>query len=114
VQEQDRAPTISVVLWNIAWRRLAVSAGRLIRNIIEQHDPDVVCLAEAHTDFLPEEHLIQSRADYGYPLKEGRRKVLLWSRHPWTLVDDLGEERLPPGRFVTGTTGIPLETAAKP
>ncbi|WP_191058877.1 endonuclease/exonuclease/phosphatase family protein [Geminicoccus harenae] len=96
------------MLWNIAWRRRPSPAGRVIADIIEQHHPDIVCLTEAHSDFLPDGHLIHARADYGYPLKEGRRKVLLWNRQPWTGSDDLGDERLPPGRFVAGTTETPL------
>jgi exonuclease III len=104
-QEQGHgAPSVRIVLWNIAWRRRQSPAGRVIADIIQQHDPDIVCLTEAHTDFLPNGHLIHARADYGYPLKEGRRKVLLWSRQPWADIDDLGDERLPSGRFVAGTT----------
>jgi endonuclease/exonuclease/phosphatase family metal-dependent hydrolase len=49
-----------------------------------------------------------SRSDYGYPPKEGRRKVLLWSRAPWRDVDDLGDPALPGGRFVAGTTDTPV------
>ncbi|WP_159715943.1 endonuclease/exonuclease/phosphatase family protein [Geminicoccus flavidas] len=109
MQERERGePAVRIVLWNIAWRRRQSPAGRVIADVIEQHAPDLVCLTEAHTDFLPNGHLIHARADYGYPLKEGRRKVLLWSRQPWTGIDDLGDERLPPGRFVAGTTETQL------
>ena len=44
-------------------------------------------------------HTICSQPDYGYTLKEGRRKVMLWSREPWEQVDDLGIDSMPPGRF---------------
>ncbi len=29
---------------------------------------------------------------------------MLWSRHPWLQVDDVGVESMPPGRFVSGVT----------
>ncbi|HWL67368.1 MAG TPA: hypothetical protein VNS22_03180 [Geminicoccus sp.] len=34
--------------------------------------------------------------------------MLLWSRQPWTGIDDLGDGRLPSGRFVSGTTETKL------
>ena len=40
------------------------------------------------TDNLPSTELRE--ADYGYPIIEGRRKVILWSKMPWTNVDSLG------------------------
>lgn len=102
------APSVRIVLWNIAWRRRPSPAGRVIADIIGQHTPDLVCLTEAHTNFLPDGHLIHAGADHGYPRKEGRRKLLLWSRRPWADIDDLGDERLPPGRFVAGVTDTQL------
>lgn len=33
-----------------------------------------------------------------------RRKVLLWSKEPWTEIDDQGHDSIPPGRFVSGVT----------
>ena len=53
-------------------------------------------------------HAICSRPDYGYPMKEGRRKVMLWSREPWRQVDDVGIDSMPPGRFVSGVTGTSI------
>ena len=38
--------------------------------------------------------------------RTGGRKVLLWSRTPWSDVDALGSESLPPGRYVSGITHI--------
>ena len=52
----------------------------------------------------PGGHTIYSQPDYGHAIKEGRRKVLLWSREPWKNVDDVGIDSMPPGRFVTGVT----------
>ena len=52
--------------------------------------------------------MITSRADYGYTIREERRKVLLWSREPWEQVDDVGSDMMPPGRFVSGVTRTSL------
>jgi hypothetical protein len=41
-------------------------------------------------------------------LHSGRRKVLLWSRRPWSQVDSEGHPSLPGGRFVAGVTETPL------
>lgn len=46
--------------------------------------------------------MISSGPDHGYRSAPGRRKVLLWSRQPWTEVDVVGSPSLPSGRFVSG------------
>ena len=72
---------------------------------IERHEPEIVCLTETHVGLLSEGgYVITSRADYGYAVREERRKVLLWSREPWEQVDDIGGDMMPPGRFVSGVT----------
>jgi endonuclease/exonuclease/phosphatase family metal-dependent hydrolase len=66
-------------------------------------------VTEGFAEILPSGgHVIRAEADYGYPIKEGRRKVLLWSRQPWTEVDPVGSSELPSGRFVSGVTDTPL------
>ena len=73
------------------------------------HDPEIVCLTETDISLLSGDgHAISSQGDYGYPVKEGRRKILLWSKRPWEKVDDLGSSCMPPGRFVSGTTETSL------
>ena len=72
-------------------------------------DPDILCLTEAYaTSALRGGHLVEAEPDYGYPLIEGRRKVMLWSREPWDQDDTAGDSGLPPGRFVSGRTMTPL------
>ena len=71
---------------------------------------DVICVTEGHADNLPKGgDIIESEADYGYPLREGRRKVILWTRHEWDRRDPIGSKHLPPGRFAAGT--LSLESA---
>ena len=55
----------------------------------------------------PQRWIVESGSRHavtGYPIKEGRRKVVLWSRNPWMDVDMVGHADLPPGRFVAGRT----------
>lgn len=103
------AGTLTLVLWNIAWQRRASNAGRAIRHLIDEHRPDVVCLTESYDDFLEDGgYSVSSQPDYGYPIVGGRRKVLLWSRQPWSAVDRLGSPELPLGRYVAAATPTPL------
>ena len=53
-------------------------------------------------------HTISAQSDYGYTPKKHRRKVVLWSREPWTHVDCVGIASLPPGRFIAGVTETSL------
>jgi endonuclease/exonuclease/phosphatase family metal-dependent hydrolase len=97
--------TLSVTTFNCQWRRSKSAAAAEIRRAILATDPEIVCLTEAYLDFFGDEgFVIEADADYGYPITAGRRKVLLWSRQPWSMVDSFGHANLPPGRFVCGTT----------
>lgn len=69
----------------------------------------MICLPEAAHDFLRDSHHgIWSDPDHGYPVQPDRSKVTLWSRWPWRDLDVVGDARLPPGRYVAGTTSTPL------
>lgn len=96
---------VRVAVWNVEWAGPGTKRGREISRILEEAHPDVVCITEGYEGLLPEDgHWVESDADYGYPLKAGRRKVILWSRTPWANVDDAGNTGLPGGRYVEGVT----------
>jgi endonuclease/exonuclease/phosphatase family metal-dependent hydrolase len=101
--------SISVVTWNVEWRQTRSPAAEIIRQRIRALNPDVVCLTESHADFLQGSgHVIEAEADYGYPLKANRRKVLLWSKEPWREIDQVGHSDLPSGRFIRGITSTAI------
>ncbi len=76
-----------------------------MRERLLAEDPEILCITEADAEFMGSlGHTICAEADYGYPLKGNRRKVLLWSKKPWLTHDMLGDPALPPGRFVAGRT----------
>ena len=101
--------SLRVLAWNVEWAAPGSWRAAEILRRVEQHSPEVACLTETNDQLLSQSgHSICSQADYGYPVKAGRRKVMLWSREPWEQVDDLGIESMPPGRFVSGVTQTSL------
>lgn len=95
--------------WNAEWARTGTERGEAVRDALIGGAFDVICLTEAYEDLLPPDgHAVSSEADYGYPIKPGRRKVILWSRQPWTHVDPVGSRTLPGGRYVSGVTESPI------
>ena len=95
---------MKLVNWNVEWATPRSKWYVEILNRITRHSPEIVCLTETHPGLLQGGHGISARPDCGYGIREDRRKVLLWSREPWEHVDDVGDDRLPPGRFVSGVT----------
>lgn len=106
----DETPCLSLLTWNAWWAHRGTARGRRVASVIADGDADVVVLTEAEADVLPAGgHLVTSSLDWGYRVaRPGRRKVLLWSRNPWSDVDDAGSPALPPGRWVAATTDSPL------
>ena len=97
--------SLSLVNWNVEWSTPTSWRTTEILSRIDRHAPEVVCLTETHDRLLSQQgHKICSQPDYGYTIKEGRRKVMLWSRQPWEQADDVGVALMPPGRFVSGVT----------
>ena len=94
--------SIKLVNWNVEWATPRSKRYAEILNRIDRHSPEIVCLTETHSGLLRGGHAICARPDYGYGIKKNRRKVLLWSKEPWEQVDDLGDDRMPPGRFISG------------
>lgn len=100
---------LSIVNWNVEWRQPHTLAARMLRVRIFDQMPDIICLSESYRNFLPPSgHRIEAEADYGYPIREGRRKVLLWSKQPWSNIDSVGHSDLPSGRFIRGKTETPV------
>ena len=96
---------LTVATWNVQWATPASRRTPEILRRLSSLAPDVVCLTESDHRLLERAgHTVCSQPDYGYALKIGRRKVVLWSREPWREVDNFGINSLPPGRFVSGVT----------
>ena len=88
--------------WNSDWATPTSKRGKFF---IGKFDSDIICLAEGYENLLPKDgYIISSHEDYGYKSKNGRRKVILWSKNEWTDIDQLGSKEIPSGRFISGVT----------
>ncbi len=97
---------MQIVIWNTQWAVPGSKRGQLLWDQIQQQQPDVICLTEAQAGLLLQEgHIIEASPDTGYPLKPGRRKVILWSKQPWSEVSIHEDLNFPSGRIVSGITG---------
>ena len=91
--------------WNVEWAVGDSPEGEIIRSIMNRVNPDVMCLTETTLSMVPASgHFIASDPEYGYPNNGTRRKVVLWSREPWSEIDTVGAPSMPSGRFVSGIT----------
>ena len=98
---------LNISCWNSDWATPSSKRGKFF---IDKFDSDIICLAEGYKDLLPKDgYIISSHEDYGYKTKKGRRKVILWSKNKWTEVDQIGSNKIPSGRFISGfTNGIKI------
>lgn len=96
---------MKTVVWNTRWAIPNSKRGQMLSEQIQKQEPDLICLTEAQSDLLPHDgHVIESSPDYGYPLKPGRLKVILWSKHPWSDTSIHEDLDFPTGRIVSGIT----------
>ena len=95
--------------WNTKWARSESVRGNRVSKTLSDPDCDVLCVTEGGKGIFPAGgYPICGGPDWGYPPEwEGCRKVLLWSKWPWSNCDALGSDALPPGRFVAGITDTP-------
>ena len=100
--------------WNIKWDNKWESPdgerGVRLASLLANPSCHVLCVTEGSGALLPGEgHIIDAGRNWGIPpQREDHRKVLLWSRSPWTEVDCLGSPDFPSGRFVKGVTETPI------
>ena len=96
--------------WNIKWAVPGSAKGTRISAALAAPDCDILCVTEGSAGLLPGDgNIIDAGTNWGYRLpREDRRKVLLWSRSPWTGVDALGSADLPGSRFIKGVTETPV------
>jgi len=99
--------------WNVEWAKPGSSKARRIEPILAAPDCDVLCVTEGGDAGILSKsgHVIDAGTDWGYPIpprSPGRRKVLLWSKQPWTPVFEPGQQDLPGTRLVAGVTETPI------
>jgi hypothetical protein len=78
---------VRVGVWNAQWAAPSAERGRPTIRLLDSLACDVLCVTEVELGLLAETgHAIDSHPDYGYARVRDRRKVVLWSRQPWTEV----------------------------
>ena len=93
---------LKISCWNSEWASLKSKRGEFFR---DQFNSDVICVTEGYESLLPNDgYVISSNEDYGYKIKKGRRKVILWSKSEWSDIDKLGSKKIPTGRYISGIT----------
>lgn len=97
--------------WNTQWAKPNTTLGNVVRASLSYPNCDVLCVTEGYRGILPRtNYVVDGGPDWGCPIVDGRRKVLLWSKRPWSDVDCVETGRPLGGRFVAGVT----ETDAGP
>ena len=91
--------------WNLEWKKPKSKAGQWISRKFDDLDPDVACLTEITEGMIPAGEVLEADPDYGYSQPGDHRKVVLWSKAPWTEIDLGGDDELPTGRFASGVSG---------
>lgn len=97
--------TARILTRNLERKKPTTPTGAKAIDHLKSLDADVMVLTESRVSFpAGDGHAIWSRT-HGEP---DERKVVMWSKQPWTVVDDLGDPDLPPSRFVAATTQTPV------
>ena len=97
-----------VATWNVEWARPGTLRGTRVAALLARLDADVLVVTEGSAGLLPTDgHIIDAGDDWGYGNEEHRRKVLAWSRQPWTDVTRLAHGSSL-GRVLLGRTTTPL------
>ena len=100
---------VRIGTWNTEWAKPGSVKGERVGALLAEPDCDILCVTEGYAKLLPAAgHTIDAGSDWGYAAEEGRRKVLLWSKKPWSGPwSEIGPARsdwFPSGRIVGGTT----------
>lgn len=115
MSETTQAPTVRIGTWNTDRAGTGSNKNKDGRVRAELAGPacHILCVTEGSAALMPDEGCAidagTNWTDWGIrPPPEHLRKVVLWSRCPWTDVDCVGLPEFPGGRFVKGVTGTPV------
>lgn len=95
-----------IATWNLQWAAPGSARHARALDQLVGLDADIIVTTEDSVhDWAPYPHRLDAGSDWGYPIREGRRKVIAWSRTPWI---DRAELRASAtrGRFVQGATKV--------
>lgn len=97
----------TVATWNTQWATLSTDRGSRVAAILRSMAADVIVVTEGARGLLPADgDVLDAGADWGYPIKPDRRKVIVWSRFPLTL-ETVGAKGATLGRLIVATVSAP-------
>lgn len=86
-----------LVNWNLMWATRRSRRAPVLLERVMDGSPEVVCLTETGPAVVPPHgYSISASGNYGYAPSEERRKVVLWSQHPWQEITREGPTGMPP------------------
>lgn len=101
-----KSAVMRVATWNLQWASPTSARHAAIRRHLEEVGADIVVATECYrADWALYPHAVDAGPDWGYPIVEGQRKVIAWSRTPWTDVHTV-EHGATQGRLVVATTRV--------
>lgn len=107
IKEMPAAAILTVATWNLEWATRGTDRGLRCAEVLADALADIIVATEAFRDLLPADgYTIDAGPDWGYPLKSGRRKVIIWSRFPLKC-EAVGEAGGALGRLVVATAATP-------
>lgn len=94
---------LNVATWNTQWATPGTDRGSRVAERLESTRADIIVVTEGTRDLLPGDgHVVDAGADWGYPPKPDRRKVIIWSRLPLGL-ETVGTSGAALGRLAVAT-----------
>jgi len=98
--------TVRIATWNLEWAKPGTERHARALAQLTEVDADVVVTTEdSNHDWVEYPHRIDAGPDWGYPTQGNRRKVIAWSRTPWTEQNEL-DTTAARGRFVGGVVQL--------
>jgi len=95
-----------IATWNLEWAIPGTSRHRRALGQLEAVDADIVVTTEDSLhDWAAYPHHVDGGPEWGYQIVEGRRKVIAWSRAPWTDVGHI-DDGATCGRYVRAVTRV--------
>jgi len=96
---------LKLLIWNTEWAKPNSKREQIIKEIVKTISPDIICITEGYIESWQDfGYTISSNEDYGYKIHQGRRKVILISKTPWSNIDEIGDISMPSGRYISGIT----------
>lgn len=78
-----------IATWNLEWAKPGTKRHARCIDHLESLNADVIVTTEHSAfDWPTFPYRVDAGPDWGYPLVEGRRKVIAWSKTPWFSIHD--------------------------